>query len=62
MPGPKHNNEKRTAGPRPDPNGNPRKANRKIAKRLAARIAGFSKSNDKYAGGFHVAGSQNRKK
>lgn len=35
---------------------------RKTARRLKARQDGFSQSNDKYRGGFHLAGSQNRNK
>lgn len=42
--------------------GVPTAPNKRSAKRLAARVAGFSASNDKYRAGYHVAGSQNRKK
>lgn len=56
MPGPKHNTP-RTAGNRPDRQGNPRKANRKQAARLAARLEGAPHGDQ-----FTKPGSQNRKK
>lgn len=49
-------------GPRMDPNGKPRKPNRKQAKRLATRQAALPKTNDKFSGGWNMPGSQNRKK
>lgn len=60
MPGPL--NTSRKAGPRPDPNGNPRVPNKRQAKRLAARQAAHPQPSDKYRAGFRLPGSQNRNK
>jgi hypothetical protein len=59
MPGPQ-SAKPRQSGPRPDPNGNARKPNAKAAKRLAARQAAFSPSNDKFRAGYHMPGSQKK--
>jgi len=53
MPGPL--NKSRTPGVAEKPN-------KRGAAKLARRQAGFSKPNDKTAAGFHMPGSQNRKK
>lgn len=65
MPGPKHGTP-RKAGARPDPEGNPRKANRKAAARLEARqkevpTTGYYPIGLK-TGFFRKPGSQNRSK
>lgn len=56
----------RVRGPRPDPNGNARKMNRKTARRLAARQAEVPNSGTYQTGMktsfFTKPGSQNRKK
>lgn len=62
MPGPQHNNEKRTSGARPDPQGNARKAERKQSKRLAARVEAFNPGKAGEGLLCHKPGSQNRKK
>lgn len=56
MPGPKHQSP-RNPGNRLDPEGNPRKKNRKQAARLAARTAAAP-----LGPAFTAPGSQNRKK
>jgi hypothetical protein len=56
MPGPLHKTP-RHPGPRLDPEGNPRKENRKAAARLVARTASAPLGL-----GFTMPGSQNRKK
>lgn len=70
MPGPKSASP-RKPGPRPDPNGNPRKQNAKAAARLAVRMKGFEERSNiarTVAGGeklvpmMNKPGSQNRKK
>lgn len=61
MPGPNHGTP-RKAGDRPDPNGNPRKGERKQTKRLAARIAAFNSGKSGEGLLCHTPGSQNRKK
>lgn len=40
----------------------PNSPNQKTRKRLQHRIDGFSKPNDKYAGGYRFPGSENRNK
>lgn len=62
MPGPMHNNERRTVGDRPDPNGNPRKANRKSSKRLKRRQDGFNAGKPGEGLLCHMPGSTNHKK
>lgn len=56
MPGPLHKSP-RHPGNRPDPEGNPRKENRKSAARLVARTA-----TAPMGAGFTMPGSQNRNK
>lgn len=56
MPGPKHQTP-RNPGPRLDPEGNPRKANRRQAARLSRRQTAAV-----HGDGFHFPGSQNRNK
>lgn len=62
MPGPKAESP-RKPGNRPDPNGDARKPNAKVARRLAARQGDIPKKQGdflKYS--YRTPGSQNRKK
>lgn len=61
MPGPKHGIP-RKPGDRPDPNGDARVPNRKVAARLARRQAEYTERNSQNGQAQHRPGSQNRKK